>query len=82
MSSWHFHKLKKETFYVQYGSIELLYSLEDSIESAESIILRRGDKIDLSIGLRHRIIALEDTELIEFSTQHFDEDSHRIIHGG
>jgi mannose-6-phosphate isomerase-like protein (cupin superfamily) len=82
MSSWHFHKLKKETFYVQYGSIELMYSLEDSIESAESIILYRGDKIDLPIGLRHRIIALEDTELIEFSTQHFDEDSHRIIHGG
>jgi len=25
--------------------------------------------------------ALEDTELFEFSTQHFDEDSYRIING-
>ena len=24
---------------------------------------------------------IEDTELFEFSTQHFDEDSHRIIKG-
>jgi hypothetical protein len=27
------------------------------------------------------MIALEDTELFEFSTQHFDEDSIRIIKG-
>jgi len=27
------------------------------------------------------MIALEDSELFEFSTQHFDEDSHRIIKG-
>jgi len=27
------------------------------------------------------MIALEDTELFEFSTQHFDEDSHRIKKG-
>jgi hypothetical protein len=25
--------------------------------------------------------ALEDTELFEFSTEHFDEDSHRVIPG-
>ena len=24
---------------------------------------------------------LEDTELFEFSTEHFDEDSHRVIPG-
>jgi hypothetical protein len=33
------------------------------------------------IGLRHQMLALEDTELFEFSTQHFDSDSHRIIKG-
>jgi len=27
------------------------------------------------------MIALEDSELFEFSTQHFDEDSYRIIKG-
>ena len=28
-----------------------------------------------------QIIALEDTEIFEFSTQHFDEDSYRILKG-
>jgi len=27
------------------------------------------------------MIALEDTELFEFSTQHFDSDSHKIEKG-
>ena len=29
----------------------------------------------------HKIKALKDSELFEFSTQHFDSDSHRIIKG-
>ena len=32
-------------------------------------------------GLRHQMLALKDSELFEFSTQHFDSDSHRIIKG-
>ena len=28
-----------------------------------------------------KMFALEDTELFEFSTQHFDEDSHRLEKG-
>ena len=32
-------------------------------------------------GLRHQMIAQDDSELFEFSTQHFDEDSHRVITG-
>jgi len=81
MSSWHYHELKRETFYIQSGSIKLLYSQGDSIEDSESIILTRGDKVDLPRGTRHRLIALEDTELFEFSTQHFEDDSYRVIRG-
>jgi len=33
------------------------------------------------IGLVHQMEALEDSELYEFSTQHFDSDSHRLIKG-
>ena len=32
-------------------------------------------------GLRHQMLALEDTDMFEFSTQHFDEDSYRVIKG-
>jgi quercetin dioxygenase-like cupin family protein len=79
--SWHYHKLKDETFYIQSGCIELLYSTDDDIELANIVLLKKGDNFHIYPGLRHQMIALEDTELFEFSTQHFDEDSYRIIKG-
>ena len=51
------------------------------IEKADITILNRGDKFHVPIGLKHRMFALEDTELFEFSTEHSDSDSHRIIGG-
>jgi len=79
--SWHYHKLKDEVFYIQSGKIVVKYSREDDLLNATSVILERGDSFHVSRGLRHQMIALEDTELFEFSTQHFDEDSYRIIKG-
>ena len=54
---------------------------KDDIENAHGQVLEKGDNFHVYRGLRHQMIALEDTELFEFSTQHFDEDSHRIIKG-
>ena len=51
------------------------------INYAKEIILSKGDNFHVYTGLRHQMLALEDTELFEFSTQHFDEDSYRIIKG-
>ena len=79
--SWHFHKLKDEVFYVQTGKVLLRYSNNNDIEKANVTILEKGDHFHIYRGLRHQIEALEDTELFEFSTQHFDSDSHRIIKG-
>ena len=79
--SWHFHKLKDEVFYVQSGRIKVLYSDEDNINSAKHVILEAGDNFHVYRGLRHRMIALLDSEVFEFSTQHFDSDSHRIEKG-
>lgn len=79
--SWHYHKLKDETFYIQSGSIRLLYCDKDEIEMANEVILKKGDKFHIYRGLRHQMVAIEDTELFEFSTQHFEEDSYRIIQG-
>ena len=67
--SWHYHELKDEVFYIQSGKVLVKYSDEDDIN------------FHVYRGLRHQMIALEDTELFEFSTQHFDSDSHRIIKG-
>ena len=79
--SWHYHKIKDEVFYVQSGKIMVKYSEEDDLKNAKEIILERGDNFHVYTGLKHQMIALEDTELFEFSTQHFDSDSHRIIKG-
>ena len=79
--SWHYHILKDEVFFVQSGRIKVLFSREDDIGEAEEMILEPGDNFHVSRGLRHRMVALLDSEVFEFSTQHFDSDSHRIIKG-
>tara|TARA_E500000331_G_C16913721_1_gene564621 strand:+ start:209 stop:550 length:342 start_codon:yes stop_codon:yes gene_type:complete len=79
--SWHYHKLKDEVFYIQSGKMLVKYSEGDTLEDAEELILSRGDNFHVYRGLRHQMIALEDTELFEFSTQHFDSDSYRIQKG-
>mgnify|MGYP001392776013 FL=1 len=79
--SWHYHKLKDEVFYIQSGKVLVKFSESDEIENANETILEKGDNFHVYRNLRHQMIALEDTELFEFSTQHFDEDSYRIIKG-
>ena len=79
--SFHYHILKDETFYLQSGKILLTYGDTDDLNEASQIILEKGDKFHIYRELRHQMLALEDTELFEFSTQHFDNDSYRIIHG-
>jgi quercetin dioxygenase-like cupin family protein len=76
--SWHYHKIKDETFYLQSGLILLFYGNVDGLEDAETLVLEPGDKFHIPVGLRHQMVALEDSELFEFSTQHFDSDSIRI----
>tara|TARA_R110000803_G_scaffold109914_3_gene178270 strand:+ start:1789 stop:2154 length:366 start_codon:yes stop_codon:yes gene_type:complete len=81
--SWHYHKLKDEVFFVQSGRIKVLYSSQewDELKDACEVVLTKGDNFHVTRGMRHQMIALEDTELYEFSTQHFDSDSYRIQKG-
>ena len=79
--SWHYHILKDETFYLQEGKLLVRYSDENNIEDAKELILEKGDKFHVYRGLRHQMFALEDSDLFEFSTEHFDSDSYRILRG-
>tara|TARA_E500000331_G_C16713910_1_gene479374 strand:+ start:68 stop:457 length:390 start_codon:yes stop_codon:yes gene_type:complete len=79
--SWHVHKLKDEVFYLHSGLMLVKYSESDDIEEAQQIVLSPGENFHVYRGLRHQMIALQDSELFEFSTQHFDTDSHRITKG-
>jgi len=79
--SWHYHKLKDEVFYLQSGLMIVKYSEQDNIKEANQRVLNPGENFHVYRGLRHQMIALQDSELFEFSTQHFDSDSYRIIKG-
>lgn len=79
--SWHYHKVKEETFYLHSGKIYLWYGWDEDLAKAEMKIMEPGDAFHVSIGLKHQMIALEDSELFEFSTEHFDDDSYRLIRG-
>ena len=79
--SWHKHVLKDEVFYLQSGKLLIKFSETDDIERADEITLEPGQNFYIYPGLRHQMIALEDSELFEFSTEHFDSDSYRIQKG-
>ena len=79
--SFHYHKIKTETFYLQSGLIRVLHSFGDDISQAEEVVLKPGDSFHVPVGLKHQMLALENSELFEFSTQHFEEDSYRIVKG-
>ena len=79
--SWHYHNLKDEVMYVQSGKILIKYGYHRDMNLAEEEILIAGDSFHIPVGLIHRIVGLEDSEVFEFSTQHFDEDSIRIEKG-
>ena len=81
MLSWHYHNLKDEVMYVQKGTIKMIYGFDEDISKADSIELYEGDSFHIPVGLIHRIEAITSAEVFEFSTQHFDEDSYRLIKG-
>jgi quercetin dioxygenase-like cupin family protein len=77
-SSWHYHKLKHETLYVQKGKLKIKFNDGNDFNSAAEIVLKAGERFVVYRGLRHMLIALETTFIIEFSTTHFDNDSIRL----
>lgn len=78
--SMHYHVNKRETWYVTQGSFILLW-IEPSSGEIYQETLQKGDVITNERGEAHQLIALEDSEIFEVSTQHFDEDSFRIWKG-
>ena len=79
--SLHYHKLKNETFYLRSGVLKCTFYMLGEEDEKTEIIMRAGDIKEIPVGLVHQMEALEDSELFEFSTEHFDEDSYRITKG-
>jgi len=77
-SSLHFHVQKTETFYVQTGKVRMELIRQGARETVD---LGPGDTLEITPGLVHRFTGVEDAEIFEFSTQHFEEDSYRVEKG-
>lgn len=85
--SLHYHKLKTESFYVAQGRLrmeltDLASAQQDPPLIRETFELGPGDAILLKPLTVHRFSGLAaETHIFEFSTEHFDTDSHRIVPG-
>lgn len=92
--SLHYHERKAEHFHVLDGKLKVYYSddlvvikklLDSSVinvlDVCDLIILEKNDTFEVPVGRVHQIIALENTKLLEISTQDFPEDSIRLIKG-
>jgi quercetin dioxygenase-like cupin family protein len=74
----HYHKKKKEIFYVFRGKIKASFLDMDTLQKEEKI-LEKGDKIRVNPGCGHLFSGLEDAVVIEYSPQVYDkEDSYKI----
>jgi len=90
-SKWcsvHYHKNKKETFYVISGELKLQYSTTLDLDywntnsgSITTLILRSGESFTIDTMIAHRFTSNTSVfcEFVEFSTHHDDTDSYRII---
>lgn len=78
--SMHYHLKKKETWYVSKGSFILIW-VDTTNGTTYTEYLKVGDVITNERGEPHQLIALEDAEVFEVSTKHYDDDSFRMWKG-
>jgi mannose-6-phosphate isomerase-like protein (cupin superfamily) len=79
--SLHFHRLKTESFYLRRGRLRIRLKESVDADTIREFDLLEGECMDVPPGLVHQMEAIEDSELYEFSTQHFESDSYRIVKG-
>lgn len=75
--SFHHHDVKDEVLFIESGHIWMNYN-KGTGAGIEAVEMKAGYGFHVTPGLIHQMHAVEDTMIIEFSTQHFDEDSYRF----
>jgi mannose-6-phosphate isomerase len=69
--SLQYHKVKDETVYVQSG--RLLLELDDDRGQLQKIVLGPGESRRILPGMKHRMTAETDVDILEASTNHLDD---------
>jgi mannose-6-phosphate isomerase-like protein (cupin superfamily) len=76
-TSLQYHLEKTETMWLEAGRVNIrLLDPETAEEYVEELV--PGESIHLKPGQVHQIVALEDSFIHEFSTQHFEFDTYRV----
>jgi dTDP-4-dehydrorhamnose 3,5-epimerase-like enzyme len=68
----HYHEKKEEVFYVFQGKIKASFMDMDTLQKEERV-LEKGDKIRVKTRCGHLFYSLEDTVVIEYSPQVYDQ---------
>ncbi len=68
--SYHHHKIKDETFHILKGSVSICVD-------GNSVEMLPGDTVHIPPKTKHSFTGLEDSKILEISTQHFEDDSYR-----
>lgn len=79
--SIHYHKIKDETFYIQSGTVRMDIYPEGYPGKLERLIMKPGEVLHIPQLLPHQFYGIEDSEIIEISTRHYEEDSYRLVKG-
>ena len=69
--SLQYHERKEETIFVYAG--RMLFVFEDEHGRLTEIPLAAGQAHHIPVGRRHRMIAIEDCDVFEVSTNHLDD---------
>jgi mannose-6-phosphate isomerase len=68
--SLQYHRSKDETIHLLSGSLELQTGDTATVERR---MLQPGESFHITPGLRHRMIAIEDSDVLEASTPELDD---------
>ncbi len=79
--SIHFHEVKDETFYVLSGVVQMNIYPNGYPGEPKEIVMNPGDTLHIPQQLAHQFIGLEDSTILEVSTQHIEKDSYRLVKG-
>lgn len=82
--SYHYHKKKHETFYLLSGKVFVtLGDLQDEFFRipTKMFIMYPGEVLEIPPNTPHSVLALDDSAIMEVSTEHFENDSFRIVKG-
>jgi len=65
------HRRKDETIYVHTGRAR--FEIGSSVDELSSEVVEPGTSFHIAAGVVHRLLAVEDTLLLEVSTPHLDD---------